>query len=62
MPFRTCVTLDFAPIDRSNKDTMEFHFSPKVKDLQERVTAFMEEHIYPSESKYQEHCEMPEMP
>jgi acyl-CoA dehydrogenase len=38
---------------------MEFHFSPKVKDLQERVTAFMEEHIYPSESKYQEHCEGP---
>jgi acyl-CoA dehydrogenase len=60
MPFPTCVTLDFAPIDRSNKDTMEFHFSPKVKDLQQRVTAFMEEHIYPSESKYQEHCEGPD--
>jgi acyl-CoA dehydrogenase len=38
---------------------MDFEFSPKVKDLQKRVTAFMEEHVYPSESKYQEHCEGP---
>ena len=39
---------------------MEFEFSPKVKDLQKRVTAFLEEHIYPSEAKYQEHCEGPD--
>ena len=39
---------------------MEFDFSPKVKDLQKRVTAFMEEHIYRNESKYQEHCEGPD--
>ena len=38
---------------------MEFEFSPKVKDLQKRVAAFMEEHVYPSESQYQEHCEGP---
>jgi acyl-CoA dehydrogenase len=38
---------------------MEFEFSPKVKDLQKRLTAFMEEHIYPSEAKYREHCEGP---
>jgi acyl-CoA dehydrogenase len=38
---------------------MEFEFSPKVKDLQKRLTAFMEEHIYPSEAKYKEHCEGP---
>jgi acyl-CoA dehydrogenase len=38
---------------------MEFEFSPKVKDLQKRVTAFMEEHVYPNEAKYQEHCEGP---
>ena len=38
---------------------MDFEFSPKVKDLQERVAAFMEQHVYPSESKYQEHCEGP---
>jgi acyl-CoA dehydrogenase len=36
---------------------MEFEFSPKVKDLQKRVTAFMEEHVYPGESKYKEHRE-----
>jgi len=39
---------------------MEFEFSPKVKDLQKRVTAFMEEHVYPSESKYKEHGEGPD--
>jgi len=39
---------------------MDFEFSPKVKDLQKRVTAFMEERVYPSESKYQEHCEGPD--
>jgi acyl-CoA dehydrogenase len=39
---------------------MEFEFSPKVKDLQKRVTAFMEEHVYPGESKYSEHCEGPD--
>ena len=39
---------------------MDFDFSPKVKDLRKRVTAFMEEHIYPNEPKYQEHCEGPD--
>jgi acyl-CoA dehydrogenase len=39
---------------------MDFDFTPKVKDLQKRITAFMEEHIYPNESKYQEHCEGPD--
>jgi acyl-CoA dehydrogenase len=38
---------------------MDFEFSPKVTDLQKRVAAFMEEHVYPSEWKYQEHCEGP---
>ena len=28
---------------------VEFDHSPKVKDLQARLTAFMEEHIYPNE-------------
>jgi acyl-CoA dehydrogenase len=36
---------------------MEFEFSPKVKDLQKRLAAFMDEHIYPNEAKYQEHCD-----
>jgi acyl-CoA dehydrogenase len=39
---------------------MDFDFTPKVKDLQKRITAFMEVHIYPNESKYQEHCEGPD--
>jgi acyl-CoA dehydrogenase len=38
---------------------MDFAFSPKVKDLQKRVTAFMEEHVYPNESRYLEHCAGP---
>ncbi len=38
---------------------MEFEFSPKVKDLQKRLTAFMEEYVYPGESKYKEHCAGP---
>ncbi len=28
---------------------MQFEHSPKVKDLQRRLTAFMEEHVYPNE-------------
>ncbi len=38
---------------------MDFEFSDKVKDLQKRLAAFMDEHIYPNEAKYQEHCEGP---
>lgn len=38
---------------------MDFEFSGKVNDLRKRLTAFMEEHVYPNESKYQEHCEGP---
>ena len=33
---------------------MDFEYSPKVKELQARVTAFMEEHIYSSEAVFQE--------
>ena len=31
---------------------MNFEFSPKVQDLQARLTAFMEEHVYPAEAVY----------
>jgi len=31
---------------------MEFDFSPKVQDLQRRLTAFMDEHIYPAEEEF----------
>jgi acyl-CoA dehydrogenase len=39
---------------------MEFEFTPKVKDLQKRLTAFMHEHIYPNEAKYEQHCNGPD--
>jgi len=38
---------------------MVFEFSDKAKELQKRVTAFMEEHVYPNEGKYKEHCAGP---
>ncbi len=33
---------------------MEFVYSDKVKKLQARVSAFMDEHVYPNEKKYRE--------
>ena len=34
-----------------------FEFSPKVQQLQERLSAFMEEHIYPNETRYYKEAE-----
>ncbi|VTU39927.1 acyl-CoA dehydrogenase family protein [Variovorax sp. PBL-E5] len=34
-----------------------FDFSPKVQDLQKRLAAFMEEHIYPNEKRYYKETE-----
>ena len=31
---------------------MEFDYSPKVKDMQARLLAFMDEHIYPNDARY----------
>jgi acyl-CoA dehydrogenase len=31
---------------------MDFDYSPKVKELQARLTAFMDEHIYPNEARF----------
>jgi len=36
---------------------MHFEFSEKSKDLQKRVTAFMDEHIYPNEARFHEEVE-----
>ena len=33
---------------------MDFEYSPKVKELQQRVSAFMEEHVYPNEARFHE--------
>lgn len=38
---------------------MDFNFSDKVKQLQKRLTSFMEEHIYPNEAAYHAHCQGP---
>ena len=32
---------------------MDFEYTPKVKDLQKRVSAFMEAHIYPAEEVFE---------
>jgi acyl-CoA dehydrogenase len=34
---------------------MEFEYSAKTKELQKKLLAFMDEHIYPNESKYYAH-------
>jgi acyl-CoA dehydrogenase len=34
---------------------MDFEYSPRVKELQQRLKAFMDEHIYPNEAKYYAH-------
>ena len=33
---------------------MDFSFSPRTQDLQQRVSAFMAEHVYPNEGRYWE--------
>jgi acyl-CoA dehydrogenase len=34
---------------------MDFEFSDKVRELQDRVSKFMDEHVYPIEDEYDEH-------
>ena len=36
---------------------MNFEFSEKVKDLQRRLQAFLDEHIYPNEQRYRDEIE-----
>ena len=36
---------------------MDFDYSPKVRDLQKRLTAFMDEHIYPNEEVFDKEVE-----
>ena len=31
---------------------MDFDYSPKTKEMRERLLKFMDEHIYPAESQY----------
>jgi acyl-CoA dehydrogenase len=34
---------------------MDFEYSPRVKEMQQRLKAFMDEHVYPNEPKYYAH-------
>jgi acyl-CoA dehydrogenase len=36
---------------------MDFEFSQKVKDLQQRLQAFMDEHVYPNEQRFRDEVE-----
>ena len=36
---------------------MDFSYSPRTKDLQARLSAFMAEHVYPAESRYHDEIE-----
>ena len=38
---------------------MDFEYSAKTKELQKKLLAFMDEHIYPSEDKYYAHVRGP---
>ena len=39
---------------------MDFEYSPKVKELQKKLVAFMNEHIYPNEKAWYDHCNGPD--
>lgn len=36
---------------------MDFSFTSKVQDLQQRLQVFMDEHIYPNEQRYNDEIE-----
>src|SRR5262252_663105 len=48
------------PSDTVSRNPMHFEYSAKVKDLQQRLSAFMEQHIYPNERRYHEHVQGPD--
>jgi acyl-CoA dehydrogenase len=38
---------------------MDFEYSPRVKELQKKLKAFMDQHIYPNEKAWYDHCNGP---
>src|ERR1043165_4112639 len=42
---------------RRSRAAMDFEHSAKVKTLEERLIAFMDEHVYPNEQRYEEEVE-----
>src|SRR5690606_30352244 len=51
---RTARVLVFISLVSERAADMHFEHSAKVQDLQKRLSAFMDEHIYPKESVWQE--------
>jgi acyl-CoA dehydrogenase len=43
--------------DEAKVDAVNFEFSEKTKDLERRLRAFMDEHVYPNEQRFQEETE-----
>src|SRR5215813_5159689 len=46
--------------DTVSRNHMHFEYSAKVKDLQKRLSGFMDEHIYPNEARYHRHVQGPD--
>jgi alkylation response protein AidB-like acyl-CoA dehydrogenase len=46
-----------SPVQHFKGATVHLEFSEKSKDLQKRLTAFMDEHIYPNEARFHEEVE-----
>jgi hypothetical protein len=42
------------PSRQKGETTVDFEYSDKVKALQERLTRFMDDHVYPNEHRYHE--------
>ncbi len=45
---------DFPPLPAKELTSMDFALTDRCKDYQERLQAFMDEHVYPAESVYHE--------
>ncbi|MDP1733435.1 MAG: acyl-CoA dehydrogenase family protein [Sulfuritalea sp.] len=45
------------PINPSRGNIRDFDYTPKVKDLQKRLNAFMDQHIYPNEEAFHNEVE-----
>src|SRR5262249_30709413 len=55
LQFRVTITDDSRC--KAEEASMSFEFSPKSKDFQQRLLAFMDEHIYPNEGRFHQEIE-----
>src|SRR4030095_16888366 len=51
------IDLPYPPATSHQEPAISFDPSPKVQDLQRRLSAFMDEHIYPNEARHLEEAE-----